>query len=166
MTLYEIKEDILKAINDIEIDEETGEIVSMGALDELQEQFSDKAENIALYIKNTNAEAEAIKTEEKRLSERRKALENKAERLKQYLSNAMNETGMDKISTSKVALSFRKTNVVEVDDGFIEWAEKNADFLLDYKPPTASKTAIKNAIKNGSAVEYAHLTERKNLIIR
>lgn len=166
MTLYEIKEDILKAINNIEIDEDTGEIMNTDALDDLQEQFSDKAENIALYIKNTNAEAEAIKFEEKRLSERRKTLENKAERLKQYLSAAMNEVGADKISTSKVALSFRKTSVVEVDDGFVDWAEKNADFLLDYKPPTVSKTAIKDAIKNGSIIEHAHLIERKNLIIR
>lgn len=51
MTLYEIKEDILKAINNIEIDEDTGEIMNTDALDDLQEQFSDKAENIALYIK-------------------------------------------------------------------------------------------------------------------
>lgn len=78
----------------------------------------------------------------------------------------MNEAGADKISTSKVALSFRKTSVVEVDDGFVDWAEKNADFLLDYKPPTVSKTAIKDAIKNGSIIEHAHLIERKNLIIR
>lgn len=166
MTLYEIKENILQQINNLEIDEDTGEILNTDALDELSEQFEEKAENIALFIKNTNAEAEAMKREEKKLSERRKSLENKANRLKSYLSDTMLAAGKTKISTPKTELSFRKSKVVEIDSEFVDWAEKNADFLLDYKEPTPSKTAIKDAISNGSVFEFARLVENQNLVIK
>lgn len=165
MTLYEIKESIKNAVDNIEVDEETGEILNMNALDELQEQFEDKAENIALYVKNITAEAEAVRSEEKKLAERRRTMERKTERLKAYLSEAMTATGTNKISTPKTVISFRKSVAVELDDDFAEWAKENATFLLDYKQPTANKTAIRNALKNGSVIEHARLAEKMNLVI-
>ena len=105
MKLYKIKEE-LREVLDLVSNEESGELYT-DTLETLQLEFEDKTEGVALYIKELNAEVAAIKAEEKVLSERRIAKENKAEKLKQYLSNNMMEVGVKKIDTSKVALSFR-----------------------------------------------------------
>lgn len=166
MTLYEISESVLAAVNNLQIDEQTGEILDVSELDSLQAEFEEKAENIACYIKNLTAEADAMKAEEKALSERRKSAQNKADRLKRYLSDNMQKLGRDKISTPRAALSFRKSTSVIVDDEFIDWAVDNADELLTFKEPTVNKTAVKNAIADGRELEHAHLETAQNLQIR
>ena len=59
MTLFELN-DALRNFN-LEIDEETGEILNAAELDALEMQRDEKIENIALWIKNLKAEAEAVK---------------------------------------------------------------------------------------------------------
>lgn len=166
MKLYEIEKSIYEMLNNLELDEETGEVLNTEKLEQLEAEFEDKAENIGLFIKNCLSQAEAIKVEEKALSERRKAKENKAETLKKYLSKCMENLGKTKIETSKVEISIRKSSVVAIDDNFIEWAKANADGLLTYKEPTANKTAIKQAIKDGIDIKHAIITENKNLNIK
>ncbi len=166
MTLYEISENVLNAINELQVDEETGEVLNIDELDGLQTEFDEKAENIACYIKNLTAQAEAIKAEEKALSERRKSAQNKADRLKRYLSDNMQKLGKDKISSARAALSFRKSTSVIVDDKFIGWAVDNADELLTFKDPAVNKTAVKKAIADGREFEHAHLETGLNLQIK
>ena len=158
MTLYEINEQMLALV-----DPETGEITDLDALDALSLAWDEKVENIALWIKNLKAETAAIKAEEESLYARRKAAENKAERLNQYLDSALNG---QQFKTAKVVCSYRKSKAVEVDDGFVEWARANADDLLTYKEPTANKTAIKEALGEGRAIEHATIVERESLSIK
>ena len=89
MNLYEIDRQIQELIEN-SVDPETGELtLDPAALDALQMEREAKIENLACYVKNLTADAKAIKAEEQALSERRKAAENKAERLKRYLSDAL-----------------------------------------------------------------------------
>lgn len=157
MTLYEIN----TQLNTL-IDEETGEIKDFEAFEELAMARDEKLENTALWIKNLDAEAKAIWEEEKNLADRRQAIEHKIERLKNFLGNALEG---QKFSTPKVAISFRKSTSVSVDDDFIEWAKSNADELLKFSEPKPDKTAIKEAIKNGVDC-HASLTESVSTIIK
>ena len=59
MTLYEIDKAILDF--EFEVDEESGEILNASELDELQMARDDKIEGISLWIKNLEAEKEAIR---------------------------------------------------------------------------------------------------------
>ena len=52
VSLYEISADFLKALDGLEVDEETGEITNFDAVEALNAQFEDKAESVACYIKN------------------------------------------------------------------------------------------------------------------
>lgn len=158
MNLYEIDEAITSCI-----DMETGEIIDMDRLSSLQMERDAKVEGIALWIKNLKAEAEAIKTECDRLSERERAIKNKAESLKRYLSDAL--CGR-KFETPRVKCSFRKTNSVVIEEGFLEWAQKGHDELLRYKEPEADKTAIKQAFEAGQNVMFAHLESKNSLTIK
>ena len=82
MNLYDIDRQIQELIENC-VDPETGELtIDTAALDALQMEREAKIENLACYVKNLTADAKKIKAEEEALAQRRKAAENKAERLK------------------------------------------------------------------------------------
>lgn len=158
MNIYEIDAAMLSLV-----DEETGEIKDYEAFEALQMERDTKVENMALWYKNLIAEGKAIREEEKTLAERRRGCENKAERLKDYLSEILQG---NKFKTAKVAVSYRKSTAVDIEPDFIEWAQNNADGLLTYKEPEPNKTAIKDALKAGAEIPFAGMVERQNISIK
>lgn len=92
---------------------------------ELTELLKQKSQNIIGYTKNIELTIEAMKTEEKRISEQRKALENKLDNFKQYVKECMEqneikkiETGLGTISIAKNPISIEIENEEEVPDEF------------------------------------------------
>lgn len=163
MTLYEIDKNIEALVNTV--DPDTGEItVDNEALDALLMERDAKIENIACYIKNLVAESKAIKEEETALSARRKTTEKKAERLKDYLTYALQG---EKFQTAKCAVSFRKSSAVEVDDCFVEWAQTSGnEELLRYKEPEVNKTAVKERLTGGEYLDFARLVQNTSITIK
>lgn len=153
MTLYEIDAAILDCI-----DTETGEVVDADKLTALQMERDEKVEAVALWVKDLTAEATALKAEKQAFAERQAAAEKKAESLKRWLADAL---AGEKFKTTKVAVSFRKTQSVEVPD---IW--KLDDHYLKYSEPTADKAAIKAAIKAGETVEGAELVEGISMTVK
>ena len=167
MKLYEITaeyERFLAAIDAGEIPEEA----IKDTLESIEALLEDKADNIACMIKQLKAEAAAIKAEEATLADRRKAKENTVERLTTYLSETLLAAGKTKIETARNKISFRKSASVVFDDeaAFVEWARDCRDDLLTYKTPTVNKTAIKEAIANGEAVNGARIESKNNIQIK
>jgi len=158
MTIYEIDDAITSLV-----DMETGEIEDEQRFDELQMERGKKIENIGLYYKNLVAEAKAIRDEEASLAERRKAIENKAERIKSLLAYALNG---ERFETARIRCSYRKSSSIEVDDGFVEWAERNADGLLTYSEPKPNKSAIKKALAMGDDLQHVQLVTTMNVQVR
>lgn len=153
MNLFEIENEIMNCW-----DQETGEILDSDRLDQLEMERDTKIENIALYIKNLTADAEALKAEKQSFAERQKAAKNKAESLKKYLANYL---AGQKFSTPKVAISFRKTSSVNVTD-----ISQLPEEFLKFADPTPDKTAIKNAIKAGTTVTGAEIVEGQSISIK
>ena len=158
MTIYEINEQILNCI-----DPETGEIIDIDKLNELELEKDAKIENVACWIKELKAEAEAIKAEKLALAERQKVAENKAESLKKWLAFALNG---EKFKTAKCSVSFRKSEVVEITDEGLNNLMKEHDELLTYKAPEPNKKAIKDALKDGLNVEGVQLVQNTSTIIK
>lgn len=160
-SLYEIDATIMSLV-----DLETGEILDYEAFAELQMEREKKIENMALWYKDLVAEANAIKAEEANLAARRKACENKAERLKAYLSDLLDG---GKFKTPRVDCTFRASRSVQIQDEaeFIRAMEQGQHFeYLTYKAPTVNKTAITQAIKAGQLVPGAELVEKKSISIK
>ena len=153
MTLYKINQEILNCL-----DLETGEIIDAERLDALEMEKHDKIENVACWIKELKAEAEALKAEKMAFAERQRATENKMESLKNWLAYALNGQAF---KTVKASVSFRKSQQVDVPD--IYALDEN---FLRYKDPEADKTAIKEAIKAGQTVKGATLIENTSVIIK
>lgn len=152
-TLYEINEQILNCV-----DTETGEIIDPEKLSQLQMDFDDKVEGIALWIKDLLSDAAAIKAEKDKLNERQKVCENKAKNLKEYLSGFL---AGQKFKTPRVAISYRKSESVNVSD---IW--KIPDDYLKYKDPEPDKTKIKSALKAGVSIPGVELIENRNIQIK
>ncbi|MCI8332639.1 MAG: siphovirus Gp157 family protein [Clostridiales bacterium] len=169
MNLYTIDEQIRilldQGFNEECIDAETGEILEEKAqklLEDLQGQRNEKIENIALYIKDLSAKAEAIKQEEQRLSERRKAKEKKIEWMKQFLTTSLLSSSTEKFESARVCIGFRKSEKIIIEN---EAALEDKYITVETKR-TPNKKALKEAIKAGAAVQGAHIQESKNIQIK
>ena len=158
MSIYEIDDSIMSLV-----DMETGEIEDEKRFDELQMERTQKVENIGCYYKNLIAEAKAMREEEANLAQRRKAVENKAERIKALLIYALKG---EKFESPKVRCSYRKSKSVQVDESFVAWAEEHAEDLLMFKEPTPNRTAIKAAIADGREVEHAEIVTNESLQVK
>ena len=156
MNLYDIEYEITNCV-----DSETGEIIDEKRLDALQMERREKIENILLWIKNLKSEAGAIREEEKKLADRRQSDEKKAESLTQYVQNVLNG---EKFNTSRVVVSYRKSEAVIVDD--LQLMRETCDEYLKYKDPEPDKAKIKAALKDGITVPGCHLEERQNITIK
>jgi len=154
MKLYEINEQIEKVLENVNT--ETGEL-DMKALDALEMKRDEKVLNIAKYIKSLKVEADAVKSVEKGLTDRRKALENKAERIKDYLSmNIKGETYKD----AEIKISWRKSVQVSITDPeTIPESFRKITVSLD-------KISVKEALKEGLTVQGAELVEKQNIQIK
>lgn len=153
MKLYEIDEAILNCI-----DLETGEVIDTEQLDKLTMEREAKLENVACWIKELKAEAEALKAEKMAFAKRQQVAENKMESLKKYLAYALNGQAF---KTTRASVTFRKSQSVEIADIY-----KLDESYLRYKEPEADKTAIKEAIKAGQTVAGATLVENTSVIIK
>lgn len=153
MKLYEIDNAILECV-----DNETGEILDFDKLSELQLARDEKLESVALWIKNLNAEMAAYKAEKEAFAEREKRAKNKIESLKNYLVYALNGTPFD---TTKVAVSFRKSESVEVDENLVpkKWLKRSVSYSPD-------KIGIKAAIKSGLKIKGCSLVKKQNIQIK
>ena len=160
MTLYEIDAQLEEMLE--QVDPETGELLcDMEQLEALSLERDRKLENLALYVKNRDAEAKAIREEEKALADRRRGLERKAERARDFLARML---AGEKFTTPKVAVSWRKSEAVEIGMSFFS-TDANERFLR-YKEPDPDKAAIKAALKAGEEITGAELVTNLNMTIK
>ena len=153
MKLYEISqeyESLADLVEAIDSQEDADAFTQLSAA--IADQFATKAQNIGCLIRNCKAEAEQIDAEIDRLKGRKAALENRAERVKDYLAWEMRKTGQEKVQTPLFSFYFQKSpDSVEADVDHLP-----LQFVKITK--AADKTAIKDALKSGP-VEGARLVE-------
>ena len=164
MTLYEIDAAILACV-----DQETGEIIDPEALDALQMEREKKLENVALWVKDLKAEAEAIGNEVKALTARKKAAENKAERLKAWLAGALEG---EILKTSKVRVSYTHNSRLNVIDeqsvvNYIQTHYQEPEQFLKFSLPEIRKDAVKAEIsKNGAEIPGCFVEATESVVIK
>lgn len=167
MKLYELTNDYLALLDAIDNGELPEEAIA-DTLEAITAGIEEKADSIACLLKTLDAECFAIKVEEARLAERRRAKERQHERIKQYLSETLQRAELDKIETARNRITFRKSESVEIidDESFIIWAQKNRDDLLTYSAPKVNKTEVKKALKHGDEIIGAELRIKNNIQIK
>ena len=129
----------------------------------LEGEIEDKADGYARVITQLNADMAAIKTEEDRLYNRRKTIENRINNMKSRLQSMMELTGKTKFKTPLFSFGIQNNpaSVVIDDEKMIP-----GDFLIP-QAPKIDKAAIKDALKAGvDMTGIAHLAQTQSLRIR
>lgn len=173
LSLYEITnkyQDLFNMFDNTDIYDEDVIQAYFDTLEAIEGEFNDKAEAIALFIKNLTAEAEAIKKEKIALAARQAAKENKASYLKAFLLLQMERLDVNKIETAKVRITTRNNapSLFITDEmEFIDWAEtyQDGDYLR-YKTPEIDKTKIKDMLKLGEKLPFCELRQSRSVVIK
>lgn len=160
MKLYEIAPALRFALDDIVVDEETGEILNADALHAVEAEASEKIEATALYLRELDAEAKAAKDEADRMIARVKSMQKRSDYLKSMLLDALHATG--KVKTARVTVSIRTTQAVAVDEG----ANLPEAYTTVKTTVSPNKVAIKQALSDGIEVPGCHLEARESVSIR
>lgn len=158
--LYELTE-MYQNIQELISNDETNSEELEKALREIKDNINSKVENIAKLIKNIEGDIEVLKIEENRLSERRRTLENKKDRIKNYLESQLKSMGISKVKTPLFTVSIQK-NPPRID---IENEEIIPDSFVKYTKSILKKDIIQ-ALKNGKEVPGVKLIQTSSLRIR
>lgn len=160
MKLYELTE-IYKNIEEIMSDEDANVETLEKALKEVEDGIENKAENIAKLIRHIDSDIDALRAEEKRLAQRRRALENKKKSIKDYLEMQLKAMEIDKVKTPLFTVSIQKNppSVRIIDEDKIP-----EDYLRYTK--SISRRDVLQALKDGEEIPGAELKQTRSLRIR
>ena len=140
LSLYEITNAFPTLMESEEITEEE----KIKIQEELTLLLQQKSQNMIGYVRNVELTIEAMKSEEKRISEQRKALENRLIKFKQYVKECMENSGITKIETGLGTLSIAKNPIsVEITNE----DEVPSKYKTEVTTIKIDKTAIKNNFK-------------------
>ena len=160
MKLYDLAQNYLNLQELLENPEVPKELI-LESLRKVGGELEEKAENIAKLIKTIDLEVKAIEEEETRLSNNRKAMENKSKALKDYLEGAMISTGKTKFKGNLFSFNIQKNapSVDVIDENLIP-----KEFIK--LEPKVKKKEILAALKNGEVIEGVKLKQTESLRIR
>lgn len=166
-SLYHINQRYNDAMNQLFDMLESGEIDDQAFADTMEGiegELTEKAVNVAAYIRNLDAHAAQIKEAEQAMRQRRQAAENKAQRLRDYLMAVMSSQGIKEIPSTEFDIKVRKT-----PPSVVVACEVDA-LPDDFKRVTVStapdKTALKKAIQAGSEIAGVSLQSGQKLDIK
>lgn len=114
MHLYEMTE-AYQQLMDLDLpDEDLAQYI-----DGIEGQIAQKAESVALVVLDLEGTAKKLRDEEKRLADRRRSLQNRAEGLKSYLLQNLQAVGLNKIDGTRATVSYQNSppscNVLDLD---------------------------------------------------
>lgn len=160
-TLYELSaiyEDLMDRLYDENWDPET----LIDTLDGIEGEIEEKAENYAKIMKQMELDISGCKAEEARMAAKRKSLEDRKERMKKALYEAMKAVGKPKFKTTLFSFNIQKNPPSLVIDNP---SEIPAEFLIPQEPKVNNEE-IKKILKTGEILPYAHLVQGEGLRIR
>ncbi len=159
-SLYELSLEMIEIIEQAEQEaiNNDGEIseVLASAIEWKSSTYEGKIENTIKYIKNLEAEAEALKAEKARIAHRQKVAENKAERLKKYLGDC-NAVGFSCVAGEVKSRTSKVVEVLPLVD--------LADEYLRYKSEP-NKSVIKKALEDGIEIDGARLIDSVKVSVK
>lgn len=122
-------------------------------MEAIEGEFQEKGKALAMVTLNMDGDIEAIKSQIDRLTDRKKALENRQASLKEYLRTNMERSGITKITHPLFTITLGKGKPIVV----IDEESKIPDEYMNIKVTTTPmKAEIARAIKEGVEVPGAH----------
>ena len=157
--LYDITGNILMLQELLEspIDDED---ILKDTLEAVQGEYEDKLESYCKVIKNLEADIEAIKNEAKRLTDKRKTLENNVDRLKKAMFDSMKATNTTKVKGTVFTVAIQKNGgklpVIMAEGTTTDHLPDNLVIVTE----TPALDAIRELLEAGKVVEGFTLGQR------
>lgn len=159
-TLYDITGDLLTLQSMLE--DTVDDQILLDTLEGVQGEYEIKLGSYCKIIKNLEADMEALKNEAKRLTDKRKVLENNIDRLKKVMFDSMKATGTTKIKAGVFNVSIQK-NGGKIPVNY----DKDNKNITAHLPESLVKVvespdleAIRERLEAGKVVEGFTLGER------
>ena len=131
------------------------------ALDDLVLAKQQKALNVARYLIGEEAEAEMVKSQIARLTERMKRHQSRAEWLKAYLYKHLN-FHQETYSDGAVHIGWRRSErVIITDDKSVP-----EEFIKETATTSIEKQALRKALKGGKSIDGATLQSYQNIQVK
>lgn len=161
-TLNSIQEEITNILQVAEELPEDQHLPALSYLDELAIQEQSKADAIGYAVRKRKAEVEFLKDEERRIRDRRQAMERRMVEFKNYLLSILNRHNLQKIKGLSSTIFVRNVNTVNIKDlGGIPGKFKK--IITDVQ---VDKRGIAEDLKNGWHIPGAELEQKQSLTIR
>ncbi len=113
--LYEIRREYLQALDALtDPDQDIPMEAVADTLEGIEGQLQEKATNVAMFMRNLESAAEAIKAAEQQMARRRRAIENRAQSLRDYIKHNMEASGINRIESPWFVLAVQR-NPASVD---------------------------------------------------
>jgi len=160
-TLYELTDQMQQLLEmgaDPDIDEQT----FLDTFEGLEGEIEEKADGYAKVIAELEGDAEALYKEITRLTLKRKTIQNNIERMKRNLASSMVITGKKKFKTDLFSFAIQKNPPSLVIDD----PKKVPQMFLIPQDPKIDTASIKEKLKAGEDLDFAHLTQTESLRIR
>ena len=151
--LYELTKQ-LDELHTMVLDGEATEDHLSDTMEMIEGEFQEKALNVAKFMRSLSPSIEAIDNEIKRLQDRKKAITNKSDWVKNYLLSNMEASDIKKIECDLFTITrVKPRDIVVVDD-----LDKLPDDYVSVKTSLAAdKKALLKALKDGEEIEGAHI---------
>jgi uncharacterized protein Yka (UPF0111/DUF47 family) len=142
-TLYDINKKYLEALEFLTDPENEMDAQTIAdTMEGMEGELTDKILNTARYVLHIEHQADGISDAIKRMSARAKALENHADRMRDYIRDNMQDAGLKKIPSHDVIVSLAKLPAsVQIDDESLI----PINFWMVKEVRSLNKTAIKDA---------------------
>lgn len=161
MKLYELSAEYAQFLQLIE-SEDFDEKTIADTLESIKGEIEEKGKNVAAHMQNLEAEVDAFKAAEQRISMRRKAAESRAEWLKNYLRDNMERCGISKIECAEFSVTLRKAaDVCNITDE----SKLPESYTKTKTVVTPDKAAILKALKDGQDVPGAEIGKAKAALV-
>jgi hypothetical protein len=163
LKIYEISDALINALDNIHVDEETGEIVGTEELQAVQMSAEAKIVSTGKYLAMRRVTLEGMKQAAKNIQSRIKTEERRQAWLESQMIAAMQTMDSKLIEAPDVAIQVRQNpeSVLIFDE-----AQIPADYIKAKMETSIDKTAIKSALKAGRDVPGAKLTRTQKLVIK
>lgn len=162
-SLYKISENYISVLNILNDNDDIEDKYIEDTLELIESDFKDKALNIASMIKNMQMMSENAGKYIESVSDRKRNIDSKIDKLISYLKSSMIKVGVDSVENSELKVSKRKCpKKVNIYNNEII----PPSYIKHIVKESVDKSLIKQSIESGKCVPGASLEQNYSLIIK
>lgn len=158
MNVFELNNTI-KAVKEKNLDPET----LKDTLESLELPRNEKLDNVATWIEENNMKLQWLKEKKRQLSDVETSIKNQNERLQEFLTKAIDDSGQKEIQTENHILKPRNYK----DSVIVEETKKlPIDYIICSEVVKPNKKLIYEDLKKGKSIRGAYLKKNRKTVIK